>query len=79
MAHPPVEFEFERDEDVVVLAVRCAAGNFVLTLPIDGATVFAASAVRAVDESTSAARYRFQLARAKLEVSANEKSSTVQR
>jgi F0F1-type ATP synthase epsilon subunit len=78
MAQPAVEFEFERDGETVVLAVRCAACNFVLTIPLDGATVFAAAALRAADESTSAARYRFQLARANLEVSNHEKPSPIQ-
>jgi hypothetical protein len=69
MAHPPVEFEFERDGDAVVLSVRSVGCNFILAMNIDGATVFAASALRATDENVSAARFRFQLPRSKLEVS----------
>jgi hypothetical protein len=64
-----VEFEFERDGAVVVLSVRSAEGNFVLTLPIDGASVFAISAQRAAEDEAANARFRFQIQRAKLEVS----------
>jgi hypothetical protein len=63
-----VEFEFERDGNEVILSVRNGQANFVLTLPLDGASVFAASATRAADESTST-RFRFQIQRARLEVS----------
>lgn len=64
-----VEFEFERDGATVVLSVRGAEGNFVLTLPIDGATVFAVSAQRAAEDDAATSCFRFQIQRARLEVS----------
>lgn len=63
-----VEFEFERDGDEVILSVRNGEDNFVLWLPLDGASVFAATAARATDDPVNA-RFRFQIQRARLEVS----------
>jgi hypothetical protein len=64
-----VEIEFDRDDDVVVISVRCPDGNFVLKLPLDGASTFAAAANRAVDYQIRSARSRFIVAKACLEVS----------
>lgn len=65
-----VDFEFERDGDEVAISCRGPLGNFVLVLPLDGATVFAASVSRVTDETADAsARCRFQIQRARLDVS----------
>jgi hypothetical protein len=67
MAGAGVEIEVERDEDQVVLSLRNGAINFVLTLPLDGATVLSASMVRATDEESTENRQRFTISRARLE------------
>lgn len=72
-----VDFEFEREEKSVILSVRAPEGNFILTLPIEGATVFAVTAQRVTDDDQNR-RLRFQVRKAKLEVS-SERPSTVQR
>jgi hypothetical protein len=77
MVDAAVDFEFEREERSVVLSVRAPEGNFILTLPLEGATVFAVSAQRVTDDDQHR-RLRFQIGKAKLEVS-SERSSTVQR
>jgi hypothetical protein len=64
-----VECEFEREGRKVVLSVRSGRTNFVLTLPLDGATVFAATAQRATADEETEARYRFSINNAGLEVS----------
>lgn len=69
-----VDIEFDRDKDddnavVVVISARCPEGNFVLKLPLDGASTFAAAANRAVDYQIRSARSRFVIQKACLEVS----------
>jgi hypothetical protein len=66
---PNVELEIERDEGFVVVSGRSPEGNFVLTLPLDGATTFSAATNRAVDEDITSQRARFTLTKARLEVS----------
>jgi hypothetical protein len=66
---PNVELEIERDEGLVVVSGRSPEGNFVLTLPLDGATTFSAATNRAVDEDNTSGRSRFIIAKARLEVS----------
>jgi hypothetical protein len=66
---PNVELEIERDEGVVVVSGRSPEGNFVLTLPLDGATTFSAAANQAVDEDVTSRRSRFVITKARLEVS----------
>jgi hypothetical protein len=70
MPSPSVEFEFERDGNQVTLSARSPVCNFVLTLPLDGACAFAASAQQVVDENKFRShRNRFTVSRASLEVS----------
>lgn len=63
-----VEFEIEREGDEVTISARTKDANFVFTSSLDGATVFASTLSRATDEPP-AARQRFQIQRARLEVS----------
>lgn len=63
-----VEFEIERDGDEVTISARQNGANFVFTSSLDGATVIASTLSRATDEPP-AARQRFQVQRARLEVS----------
>jgi hypothetical protein len=65
-----VEIEFERDGDRVVLSARSDGSNFVLNLPLDGASTFAAAAQQIVDDNKFRShRARFIVAKAQLEVS----------
>lgn len=62
------ELEIERDGDEVTISARTSAANFVFTSSLDGATVLASALSRSTEEPP-AARQRFQLQRAKLQVS----------
>ena len=65
---PTVECEFDRDGAEVVISVRSTEGNFVMILPLDGASTFAAAAAHAIDENCRTGRSRFIL-HARLQVS----------
>jgi hypothetical protein len=64
-----VEFEFSRDGRAVILSARSEGKNFVMTLPVDGVSVFALAATSFSDSDSARGSYRFTISRATLEVS----------
>jgi hypothetical protein len=67
---PSVEFELERDGNEVVISARSGGDNFVMTLPLDGASAFAAAAQQIVDDNKFRShRARFTVSNAVLQVS----------
>lgn len=54
-----VEFEVDRDGSEVTFSFRSVDANLVLTLPIDAASVFAATSTRAVAEDVTDQTFRF--------------------
>lgn len=69
MSSDELEIEIDRDNQTVAISVRSTSGNFVLELPLEGASVVSAALVRATDYSVPNDRTRWKISRATLEVS----------